>query len=108
VDRRVAPGFVTDSVATGGDRLVTFANGARARERLVSCDPDRRRLVYSVVEGSAGLTHHQAAVEVLDPDDGGTGARIAWTTDLLPDELAPTIAAMMDEGTAAIARGLAG
>jgi Polyketide cyclase / dehydrase and lipid transport len=109
VDKRVAPGFVTESVPLdGGDRVVTFFNGARARERLVTCDAERRRLVYSVVDSATGFTHHQATVEVHDPEPGGRGARIVWTTDLLPDDLAPTIEAMMERGRSAIAEGLAG
>lgn len=108
VDRRVAPGFVTESLDMDGDRLVTFFNGARALERLVSRDHDTRRLVYTVIEGSAGLTHHQAAVEVLDPEPGGTGSRIVWTTDLLPNEVAPAIETMMEKGLPAIREGLAG
>jgi Polyketide cyclase / dehydrase and lipid transport len=108
VDRRVAPGFVTESVAIDGDRLVTFFNGAQARERLVTCDGEARRLVYSVVDSASGFTHHQATVEVCDPEPGGRGARIVWTTDLLPDDLAPAIESMMEQGRSAIAAGLAG
>jgi hypothetical protein len=109
VDKRVAPGFVTESVPVdGGDRVVTFFNGALARERLVTCDAERRRLVYSVVDSATGFTHHQATVEVRDPEPGARGARIVWTTDLLPDGLAPAIEAMMERGRSAIAEGLAG
>jgi hypothetical protein len=108
VDRRVAPGFVTESVPVDGDRLVTFFNGAQARERLVSRDAERRRLVYSVVDSATGFTHHQATVEVCDPEPGAGGARLVWTTDLLPDELAPAIDSMMEAGRSAIAAGLAG
>jgi hypothetical protein len=108
VDRRVAPGFVTESVERDGDRLVTFFDGARALERLVGRDHEARRLVYTVVEGSAGLTHHQATVEVLDPGPGATGSTIVWTTDLLPDGVAPGIDMMMEKGLPAIREGLAG
>jgi hypothetical protein len=108
VDKRVAPGFVTESVPVDGDRLVTFFNGAQTRERLVTSDGERRRLVYSVVDSASGFTHHQATVEVHDPEPGGHGARIVWTTDLLPDDLAPGIEAMMERGRSAIAEGLAG
>jgi hypothetical protein len=108
VDRRVAPGFVTESVPVDGDRLVTFFNGAQVRERLVSRDAERRRLVYSVVDSAFGFAHHQATVEVCEPEPGGRGARIVWTTDLLPDELAPAIESMMEAGRSAIAAGLAG
>lgn len=108
VHERVAPGFVTDVGLDGDDRIVTFANGAVARERLVTVDDERRRLVYTVVDGPLGSTHHQATVEVLDAVEGSAGCRLAWTTDVLPDHLAPVIDGMMEQGAAAIARALAG
>jgi hypothetical protein len=105
VHERVAAGFVTDSHLDGGDRIVTFETGAQARERLIDCDDERRRIVYSVVESSLGLTHHQASVEVLDAP---RGSLLVWTTDLLPDTLRPMVEAMMGRGADAIARTLVG
>lgn len=103
--RRLAPGFVVDADLDGTDRVVTFATGAQARERLVTADGERRRLVYTVVESRLGAVHHQASVEVADAADG-SGAVLRWTTDVLPDELAPVIAGMMDKGAEAISRAL--
>jgi len=91
VHERVAPGFVTGTQLDGADRIVTFAAGAVVRERLVTLDDDRRRLVYSAVDGPLGLSHHQASVEVLDADDGSLGCRLVWTIDVLPDEAAAVI-----------------
>jgi hypothetical protein len=108
VHQRVVPGFVTDATLDGDDRIVTFANGVVVRERLVSLDDERRRLVYAVVESSLGFEHHQASVEVIDPAPGTGGCSVAWTTDLLPDEVAPSVAAFMDQGAVAMARRLAG
>jgi hypothetical protein len=105
VHERVATGFVTATRLEGRDRIVTFVTGAEARERLVDVDDDRRRLVYSVIESPLGLSHHQASVEVLDGTDGGS--RLVWIADLLPDQAAPTIEAMMTQGASAIARTLA-
>lgn len=105
VDRRVVPGFVTDCELDGGDRIVTFANGAQARERLVAVDHDRRRLVYAVVESGLGFVHHQASVEVVDGPDG---ARLVWTSDLLPDDLAPMVEGLMTAGAVAMERTLGG
>lgn len=92
VHTRVAPGFLTALEMDRGDRIVTFFNGLVARERLVSLDETERRLVYAVVDGRA--SHYNAAVQVLP--DGAEKCRLAWTIDLLPDELAPAIAGMMD------------
>ncbi len=103
VHQRVAAGFVTATRLDGDDRIVTFVNGARARERLVSADDEQRRLVYAVVDSRLGLTHHQASVEVLPAVDGAAGARLVWISDVLPDALGPTVAAMMAAGATAIA-----
>jgi hypothetical protein len=107
VHERVAPGFVVDSRVDGQDRIITFAGGEVVRERFVAADDDARRLVYSVVEGSFPITHHQASVEVVDTA-GGTGCRLVWITDVLPDELGPVIDGMMDQGAVAITEALAG
>jgi hypothetical protein len=106
VHQRVAPGFVVDAELDGRDRVVTFASGTRARERLVAVDEERRRLVYTVVDGPLRAAHHQASVEVVDADDGRGGCRLVWITDVLPDELAVPIEGMMEQGAAAIAAAL--
>jgi hypothetical protein len=98
---RVAPGFLTELKLDNGDRIVTFFNGLVARERLVTIDDQACRLVYAVVEGRP--QHYNAAVEVR-PD--GSGSRIVWTIDILPDELAPAVEAMMGEATKAMAKTL--
>ena len=105
---RLAPGFVTAAVLDGPDRVVTFFSGARARERLVTVDDDARRIVYTVVEGPLGATHHQAAVEVVGDGEGADGCRLVWTTDVLPDSLAGPIDGLMAQGAAAIGRALTG
>lgn len=100
VHERVAPGFVVACRLDGDDRVVTFANGAVARERLVTLDGRRRRLAYTVVEGPLGSTHHQASVTVAASPGGCV---LEWTTDVLPHEHAAVIESMMDLGAAAMA-----
>lgn len=97
----VAPGFLTDLKMDRGDRILTFFNGMVARERLVTSDDETRRLVYAVVEGQA--SHYNAAVQVFEE---GNGCRVVWTVDLLPDELAPAIGAMMDQAAGAMEKTL--
>ena len=99
---RLAPGFVTDVRLEAGARVVTFGNGIVARELIVDVDEEARRLVWSVVGGR--MTHHNASAQVLAEPGGGT--RFVWIADLLPDEVAPAIAQMMDQGIAAIKRTL--
>jgi hypothetical protein len=105
VHERVAAGFVTAVELDGDVRTVTFVNGAVVKEVLVDADDVRRRLVYSVIESSLGLTHHQATVEVLAVN-GQAGCDVLWTTDVLPHEAGATIEAMMAQGVVAIKRTL--
>lgn len=102
VHTRVAPGFLTGLRMDKGDRVLTFFNGMVARERLVTLDDDACRLVYAVVDGQA--SHYNAAVQVF-PE--GSGSRVVWTIDLLPDALAPVIGGMMDEATKVMGKALA-
>ncbi len=93
VHTRVAPGFVTDSKAEGEIRVVTFANGSVAREKLVTMDEAQHRVVYAIVEGRP--THHSASVDLVAEGPGKTC--FIWTTDVLPDALAPYIDGQMSE-----------
>ncbi len=102
IHRRLAPGFVTDVRLEEGARVVTFGNGIVARELIVDVDEQARRLVWAVVGGR--MTHHNAAAQVFP--DGEGRSRFVWMADLLPHELAPSIAAMMDQGLAVIKRTL--
>jgi carbon monoxide dehydrogenase subunit G len=100
--RRLAPGFVTDVRLEDGGRVVTFGNGMVARERLVTVDDQAHRLVWSVVGGQ--MTHHNGSAQVFDDGDGRS--RFVWIADLLPDELAPGVAGMMEQGLAVIKQTL--
>lgn len=90
---RLVPGFVTDVRMEEGARVVTFGNGMVAREFIVSIDDEARRLVWTIVGGR--MTHHNGAAQVLA--ESGTQSRFVWTTDLLPDSVAPAIEAMMGQ-----------
>jgi hypothetical protein len=95
---RLAPGFVTDTQLDGPDRIVTFFNGAVAREVLVSRDDAERRQAWTIVDGP--YRHHHGVAQVFAEPDGRT--RFVWTTDLLPDALAEPTGAMMAQGIEAI------
>ena len=92
VHTKVAPGFLTKLELDKGDRVITFFNGMVARERLVTIDDQAMRLVYAVVEGRP--THYNGSVEVIA--DGNEKCRLIWTIDLLPNDLGPMVAGMMD------------
>jgi carbon monoxide dehydrogenase subunit G len=99
IHTRLAPGFVvaTELEPGGAARVVTFGNGTTARELIVDIDEGARRLAWSVVGGR--MTHHNASAQVFD-EDGAT--RFVWIADLLPHDLAPAIAGMIDKAIAAI------
>jgi len=64
-------------------------------------DDAHRRLVYMI--RSDRLQHHNASAEII-PE--GPGCRLVWTTDVLPDEIAPYISAQMEAGVAAMRKSL--
>ena len=102
VHERVAPGFLTAATPDGDDRILTFANGLVARERLLGHDEATRRIAYTIVEGRFG--YHHASAQVFPHDQG---SRIVWITDILPDTLADSLSTMMQHGAEAMARTLA-
>lgn len=98
---RLCPGFVIDTQMEGNDvRLVTFANGQQARELIVSVDDATRRVSWAIV--GAQFIHYNGAAQVTPLDDGT--CRFTWISDLLPNELAPAIATMIEAGIAAVKR----
>jgi carbon monoxide dehydrogenase subunit G len=101
IHRRLVPGFVTDCKLEGDARIVTFGNGLTARELIVDLDDAQRRLVWSA--RSERLSHHNASLQVFD--EGGA-TRIVWIADLLPHEMGPAVAGMIEQGLAAMKRAL--
>lgn len=102
VHERLCPGVLTDAHLDGDARVVTFADGFVARELIVALDDEARRFAYAVVDGP--FTHHHATMQVV-PEPGG-GSRLTWITDLLPEELVPMVAGLVDQGAAAMERTL--
>ena len=99
---RLVTGFVTDCRLDGEPRLVTFANGLVARERILSVDDGLRRVAWSAT--GERLTHHNASAQVFD--EGGGRSKVVWIADLLPHEMAPAIAGMIEVGLAAMKKTL--
>lgn len=95
---RLAAGFVTNSRREGEDRLLTFANGMEARERILAVDETQKRVVYSVI--SEQMSFHRASATVTARLGGQS--EFTWTAQVAPAELAPGMDAMMEIGAAAI------
>ena len=91
---RLVPGFVTDTHLEPGARVVTFGNGMVVRELIITIDDGERRVVWSVVGGS--MTHHNGSAQVFSDAKGRT--KVVWIADLLPDEAAGPVSAMMEQG----------
>jgi hypothetical protein len=105
VHQRLVPGFVVACTLDGPEtRVVTFFNGAVARELLVGIDDDARRLAYTVIEGPLDSTHHNASAQVVPTDDDRI--RFVWTTDVLPDAVTAMVSELMDRGIAVIKQTL--
>jgi carbon monoxide dehydrogenase subunit G len=100
---RLAAGFVVETEMDVNARVVTFANGMVAREEIVAVDDGARRVVWAII--GQRFHHYNGAAQVFDHGDG---TRFVWTTDLLPDELAPSVDAMMAAGIAAIKKTIEG
>jgi hypothetical protein len=101
---RLVAGFVTDCRLEGDARVVTFANGMVARELIVDLNDADRRLVWAAVGGR--LSHHNASAQVFA--EGAGHSRLVWTADFLPNELAPAITAMIEQGIRAMKKTLEG
>jgi len=102
VHEKLVPGFVTDCRMDGAARVVTFFNGATARELLVGIDDTANRVAYSATGGRAA--HHNASAQVFDAGENRT--RFVWITDVLPNDVAGYIDAMMEQGLAVIKKTL--
>jgi len=102
--KRLVPGFVLDTRLDADARIVTFANGMVVRELIVDLDDEARRLAWSA--RGARLSHHNASVQVFA--DGEGRSRLVWTADLLPNELAGDIRAMIEQAAAVMKSTLEG
>lgn len=95
VHQRLVPGLVVEAHLEGDARIVTFANGMVLRELIVTVDDATRRFVYASVGGRAA--HHNASIQVFT--EGANHSRIVWITDVLPDDLTPSIMALVEQGS---------
>lgn len=98
---RLVPGFVVDTQLEDGARLVTFAGGKVVRELIIDVDDHARRIAWTAV--GTQMTHHNASFQVF-AENGGT--RGVWIADVLPHELAPGIAGMIEQGLAVMKRAM--
>jgi carbon monoxide dehydrogenase subunit G len=94
IHRRLVPGFVVDCKLEGDARIVTFGNGMVVRELIVDVDDETCRHSWSA-RGEA-LTHHNASAQVFAV--GNNRCRVDWIADFLPNAVAETMSAMIEQG----------
>jgi hypothetical protein len=98
---KLVPGFVVDTKMAGDrTRDVTFGNGLKVREHILSLDDNRRRLAWTIE--SDMTQHYNAVLEVAPLVGDQKTSRVRWTTDLLPDNAKDQISTMQDQGLAAM------
>lgn len=106
VHERLFPGYLTDARLEDGasvpTRVVTFASGLVVREHIIGVDDAARRVAWTAVGGRA--THHNAAMQVRAERTpaGAERSVLVWVTDVLPDELAGPVRALVQGGTAVL------
>jgi len=95
------PGILTACQLNPPDeRVVTFANGLVVTERILAIDDEHRRVAYSA--RSDNFDHHSASMSVIEAGDDLT--RFVWITDFLPDQAAPFLEPLINEGLRAFGR----
>jgi len=103
--QRMAPGLVTDCrLDTPEVRVVTFANGTVARERLIGIDHHTRRLAFSIIGDTVHPTHDNASMEVIVSAHNRT--HFVFIHDVLPNELATPMGAAMDHAILTLKRAM--
>lgn len=106
IDKRLAAGFIVKTNLISNDvREITFASGVVLKERLVGIDDNTMRFAYTVIEDPVGITHHNGSVQISHSADPGQ-CTMVWITDVLPDELAEIVGALMDAALVAIKQTL--
>src|SRR5918994_2178223 len=94
IHKRLVPGFVVDCRLEGNSRYLTFGNGMTIRELIVDVDDQSFRHSWSARGGP--FTHHNASIQVFAEDDNN--CRLVWIADLLPNEMAGSVAEMIELG----------
>jgi len=94
-------GPLVDCVREGSVRRVTFAAGLSVQEQLITLDDSEKRLVYSVLDGP--FSRHSASMQLIAE---GARTKFVWISDFLPDEVAPGMLPLIEEGCRAIQKNL--
>lgn len=92
-----------DSCEMDGDVRKLSAMGMEIHEQLKDRDEAARRISYSIVQSPLPLDHHLATITVI-PD--GSGSRLEWAFEVLPDDMAAGIAPIYEGSVKAVKQQL--
>lgn len=96
--------FIGEVTVEGDRRTCALGDQGTLDELIVSIDPDRRRLVYSIQQSPFEFAHHSASMQAVADGDGST--RFVWTTDFKPESVAPAVEQAIDMAVESIKRTL--
>ena len=93
---------LVDCSMEGDVRIVRFANGLVASERIITVDDADRRVAYLVMGDM--FDHHSASMQIVPID--GSQCRFIWISDFLPADRAEVVQPLVIEGSNALARNI--
>ncbi len=88
-----------DSCEMDGDVRKLTTMGMEIHEQLMDRDETAHRISYSIVQSPLPLEHHLATITVI-PE--GSGSRLEWAYEVLPDEMTAGIAPIYEGSVQAI------
>lgn len=92
-------GFLASSKQNGDTRICQLDGGGELTEKIVSVDPELKRVMYSITESPLNMDFHAASMQVVD--NAGL-ARLIWTVDLLPATVAEQMMPLLEASCADI------
>lgn len=76
-------GFLASSVQNGDTRTCTLDQGGELVEKIISVDPELKRVMYSITKSPLNMDFHASSMQVNETADG---SELVWTVDVLPPE----------------------
>ena len=91
-----------------GSRLIPptrfeFNRSGVPASSISSIRGSRKRIAYSITESPFPMSFHSASMQVVEQEGA---VQLEWTTDVLPDALAPELAKVIDSQIPAFAANL--
>jgi hypothetical protein len=82
---------------TGDNERSCATDQGKIVERIISVDDEHRRIAYTAIASPFPISHHNAAMTVIDDEDGCV---LTWVTDIEPapvaEAMTPILAAEFD------------